>query len=336
MGVDPADGEFACLVPVLESQPALTAGWDGWREDVARNALDDTKRSLLNQLKALDGKYVGGLASYRTNAVALLRASAAGENPLEGFVPSVPLGATLRAHSDEFREAERVGLAAAGRCGFVLVAGGLGERLGYGGIKVALPTESTTGTCYLRHYVEGILAIQKAAGDGRVLPLAIMLSGDTHDLTVALLETEKNFGMADGQITLMLQDKVPSIRDNEGGFVLDASGASVETKPHGHGDVHALMASHGLAETWLAAGLTHCFFFQDTNGFAIRSCVANLGVAVKLDLDANSSCVARKPGEAIGAVCKLTSPDRVMTLNVEYDFRSPFSLLPRSFRRCSG
>jgi hypothetical protein len=37
---------------------------------------------------------------------------------------------------------------------FVLVAGGLGERLGYGGIKVALPSEITTGKCYLALYIE--------------------------------------------------------------------------------------------------------------------------------------------------------------------------------------
>jgi UDP-sugar pyrophosphorylase len=36
----------------------------------------------------------------------------------------------------------------AGAC-FVLVAGGLGERLGYNGIKVELPSEITTETSYV-------------------------------------------------------------------------------------------------------------------------------------------------------------------------------------------
>ena len=40
-----------------------------------------------------------------------------------------------------------------GAC-FVLVAGGLGERLGYSGIKVALPTELTTGVCYMEFYLK--------------------------------------------------------------------------------------------------------------------------------------------------------------------------------------
>lgn len=40
----------------------------------------------------------------------------------------------------------------------MLVAGGLGERLGYSGIKVALPTELATGTPYLHYYIKVFLA----------------------------------------------------------------------------------------------------------------------------------------------------------------------------------
>lgn len=32
----------------------------------------------------------------------------------------------------------------------MLVAGGLGERLGYSGIKIALPTELASGKCFLQ------------------------------------------------------------------------------------------------------------------------------------------------------------------------------------------
>ena len=37
---------------------------------------------------------------------------------------------------------------------FVLVAGGLGERLGFSGIKLALPTEMTTETVYIEFYLK--------------------------------------------------------------------------------------------------------------------------------------------------------------------------------------
>ena len=39
---------------------------------------------------------------------------------------------------------------AAAEAAFVLVAGGLGERLGYSGIKLALPVDSARGACFLQ------------------------------------------------------------------------------------------------------------------------------------------------------------------------------------------
>jgi len=40
------------------------------------------------------------------------------------------------------------------------VAGGLGERLGYSGIKVELPSQLSTGDSYLKFYIKAILALQ--------------------------------------------------------------------------------------------------------------------------------------------------------------------------------
>ena len=42
------------------------------------------------------------------------------------------------------------GIAAAEHAGFVLVAGGLGERLGYSGIKVKLPVDSARSASFLQ------------------------------------------------------------------------------------------------------------------------------------------------------------------------------------------
>jgi UDP-N-acetylglucosamine pyrophosphorylase len=45
-------------------------------------------------------------------------------------------GEALVYGTDEFEAMEQAGLAVAGKTGFVLVAGGLGERLGFNDIKV--------------------------------------------------------------------------------------------------------------------------------------------------------------------------------------------------------
>ena len=47
--------------------------------------------------------------------------------------------------------------------GFVVPAGGLGERLGFTGVKFALPVDSCSGATVLQVYVEYMLAIQRHA-----------------------------------------------------------------------------------------------------------------------------------------------------------------------------
>lgn len=62
-----------------------------------------------------------------------------GRNPFDGYTPSVPSGVKLDYGSPECLSMEAVGLKAAGSSAFVLVAGGLGERLGYSGTCGLLP-----------------------------------------------------------------------------------------------------------------------------------------------------------------------------------------------------
>ena len=95
-------------------------------------------------------------------------------------------------------------------------------------LQVALPTETTTGKCYLALYVEYLLAMQERSreltGDDSVqLPLAIMTSDDTHAATLELLESNGYFGLEPSQCTLMKQNKVPAVADNTGMFALGAA-----------------------------------------------------------------------------------------------------------------
>ncbi|KAI9078297.1 hypothetical protein K1719_039673 [Acacia pycnantha] len=77
--------------------------------------------------------------------------------------------------------------------------------------KVALPVETITGTCFLQHYIESILALQEAScklsqGESQVLiPFVIMTSDDTHERTLKLLESNSYFGMQPTQVTLLKQ-----------------------------------------------------------------------------------------------------------------------------------
>lgn len=239
-------------------------------------------------------------------------------NPLAGCVPSVPTGEKLIAGSPQFSEMEKMGTAQLAYCGFVLVAGGLGERLGYNGrfriaellmllargegrmtgwragIKVALPLYIVEREmCFLELYLSHISTMQSMHGNGRKLPVAIMTSDDTHALTLDLLKKRAFFGMPESQITIMKQNKVPAMLDATARFA--GKDGRIDTKPHGHGDVHTLLHQHAI-DAWAAAGVKWVVFFQDTNGPIFRAIPAVLGVSSKLDLAVNSVCVPRTPG----------------------------------------
>jgi len=296
----------------------------------------DAKR-LLSQLRQLDEQYPGGLRAYLCNARRLLRASVSGENPFTGLTPKPPNGVRLDPSSDPtaFMRMEEAGIMEAKKTAYVLVAGGLGERLGYPGIKVSLPVELATGRCYLQVYIEYIMAV-----GGSDAELAIMTSDDTHKKTQKLLEENGYFGMDQKRVTLIKQEKVPSLADLDASFVVDhdsASGLSIKTKPHGHGDVHSLIRKSGLSKRWSDKGLRWVMFFQDTNALVFRGIPAALGVAKENKFSMNSITVARRPGEPKGAICRLEpekgkgSKDAVsagtishpVTMNVEYNQLDP-------------
>ena len=72
----------------------------------------------------------------------------------------VPPVVDVEFNSELFHELEKEGLEELTHCGFVLVAGGLGERLGYNDIKIGLPIETFTSLPYIGYYIKKILSIQ--------------------------------------------------------------------------------------------------------------------------------------------------------------------------------
>ncbi|XP_043708607.1 UDP-sugar pyrophosphorylase-like [Telopea speciosissima] len=292
---------------------------------------DEDKKGFFDQVARLNASYPRGLAAYIQNARRLLADSKAGKNPFDGFTPSVPSGEVLTFGDDNFVKFEDAGVREARKAAFVLVAGGLGERLGYNGIKVALPSESTTGTCFLQHYIESILALQVASCNSTEsqsqaeIPLVLMTSDDTHSRTLELLESNAYFGMKPTQVKLLKQEKVACLDDNDARLAVDPKNKyRIQTKPHGHGDVHALLYSSGLLNVWHDAGLKWVLFFQDTNGLLFKAIPAALGVSSTKQYHVNSLAVPRKAKEAIGGITRLTHADgRTMVINVEYNQLDP-------------
>lgn len=309
--------EQALITELLNAgQKHLFADWD------APGINDEAKAAFLKSLARINSSYPGGLTGYISNARKLLAEAKTGANPFEGFIPHQPDKVDLTEFDAAYDHYEALGKAHFSKTAVVLVAGGLGERLGYSGIKLDIPVEVTETTSYLAHYAACLKAMEARMAKPQPVPFIIMVSDDTDAKTRASLEANNWFGLKKEQVHILKQELVPAIADNDGRLAL-AEKYKLILKPHGHGDIHMLLYSTGLAAKLAKQGIEHLLFIQDTNGQVFNAMPAAIGVSVEKDFDFNSIAVNRIPGEAVGGLAKLVKGKTELTLNVEYNQLDP-------------
>ncbi len=297
-------------------QQHLFADWD------VPGTEDEAKAAFLASLSKIDGSYPGGLVGYVSNARKLLSEAKAGGNPFEGFVPHHPNMVDLTTFDTTYDHYEALGQRQFGKVGVVLVAGGLGERLGYNGIKLDIPVEVVETTPYLAHYAACLKAMEARMEAPCPVPFIIMVSQDTAAKTLTTLEDNDYFGLKKEQIHILKQELVPAISNNDGTLALKKKYELI-LKPHGHGDIHMLFHTSGLAAKLAREGIEYLLFIQDTNGQVFNAMPAALGVSVEKGYDFNSIAVNRIPSEAVGGLVKLVRDGKELTLNVEYNQLDP-------------
>jgi len=229
-----------------------------------------------------------------------------------------------------------------------------------GRTKLEIPLDLVTMKSYLQRYIESILALQKKSNALPVnaerqdrIPFVLMSSEDNHDGMVEFISENGFFGMEGlsvidafreevvfengklriknretgedkgelQQIVIFKQRSVPALKGYEGKFFLDPQNPfKLKTAPHGHVDIHMLMAQSKLGEAYNKAGKTHTTFFQDTNGQVFNSMLATLGNTVDKGYKMNFSVVKSGPDEKTGKVVRLNKTDGTsITKVVEYN-----------------
>ena len=314
----------------MELQDVINLLEDVGQEEIVsklKKVTKDEQIKFVNQVNELDKACRGGIKDYIQRAKVLLANSAKKMNSFHDYKIEVPYDIPhIKVGDDEFYELEKLGFDQLKNSVFVLTAGGLGERLGYNGIKIGLQTELLTLRPYIELYIESIKAyedrvkkVEKVSSDWYI-PFCIMTSGDTHDKTKAFLEKNSNFGMKEDQIILIKQNKLPAILDNDCHLALQNDKFLLLTKPHGHGDIHYLLYQSGLAQKWINEGKKYMIQFMDTNALAFNCVLSTIGVSVKYKYDINSTFVTRRAQEKIGALCKLTDKNgKISYANIEYN-----------------
>ena len=121
---------------------------------------EEEKKNFIEQFNYLEKATPGGIKDYIKRAKILLEESKNNINPFKDYTPEVPLGFDIKVGSDQFYELDKLGFEQIENTVFVLVAGGLGERLGYPDIKIGIETDLITKRKFIEIYIEYIKAFE--------------------------------------------------------------------------------------------------------------------------------------------------------------------------------
>ncbi len=212
------------------------------------------RETFARELSAIDLDLVAKLGAK------LAGGAAAAQSP--SFEPPV----VVRAGDGGEGQARALGeeLLAAGKVGFVLVAGGQGSRLGFNGPKGAFEVGPVTSKTLFEWHAARILAA--GARHGFQPTWYIMTSRANDAETRAFFAGNGRFGFPEDDLFFFSQDMLPAL-DGEGRIVLAGPG-EVFLAPDGHGGTLAALHQSGALEHMQARGIEELSYFQVDNPLA--------------------------------------------------------------------
>ena len=239
------------LLALLEpaGQQHLLAFWD---------ALDEPgQRRLAEQVSQLDLDLVARLYQGHEEGPDWHQLAARAEPPR-----SVRLDGSGSAFSPA--KARRRGIEAieAGKLAVVLVAGGLGSRLGFEHPKGMFPLGPVSNRTIFQILIELLQAVR--ARHQVDIPLYVMTSPATHNETVAFLDEHQRLGLPAKDLRIFCQGVMPVV-DDQAGKILLAEKDSLALGPDGHGGMLAALAKSGCLADAQARGIEQIFYGQIDN-----------------------------------------------------------------------
>ncbi|MCI2048623.1 MAG: UTP--glucose-1-phosphate uridylyltransferase [Lachnospiraceae bacterium] len=214
-----------------------------------------------------------------------------------------PLGAMevpeIEAHREEF---EKAGLEEIrkGRVGAVLLAGGMGTRLGSDDPKCMYDIGITKHVYIMQRLIENLQEVVKKAGVS--IPLFIMTSDKNDAKTRQFMKDMNCFGYDPSMITYFIQDMAPA-SDYEGRVYMESRGR-IATSPNGNGGWFVSMAKTGVLKKVQEMGI------EWLDAFAVDNVLQRIcdPCFIGATITRNCACgamVVRKaaPDEKVGAMC---------------------------------
>jgi len=205
----------------------------------------------------------------------------------------------IAANADRYEE---IGIAAIkeGKVGAVLLAGGMGTRLGSDGPKGIYDIGETKPVYIFQRIIENTLEVVAKAGN--MIPFFIMTSDVNHDTTVAFFEEHQYFGYDKSYIYFFKQEMAPA-SDYEGKVFLEEKD-KVAASPNGNGGWFTSMLKAGLDTALAKRGVEWLNVFAVDNVLQRIADPVFTGAVIDRDVQVGAKVVAKaSPDEKVGVMC---------------------------------
>lgn len=199
-------------------------------------------------------------------------------------------------------EYTQIGLDAirAGKVGAVLLAGGMGTRLGSDAPKGVYNIGLTRDVFIFQRLIENLLDVVHQAGAW--IPLYVMTSDKNHETTTAFFKEKKYFGYNADYVTFFMQDMAPAC-DYEGKVYMEARN-KISTSPNGNGGWFLSMMKWGIVDQIHKAGVEWLNVFAVDNVLQRIADPCFVGATIATDSAVGAKVVKKTaPDEKVGAMC---------------------------------
>ena len=246
---------------------------------------DDEKNELLSQIE-------------RTDFTVIEQAAEGGKR---GKI--APIKAMTLSEIELGRERfERIGMEAvrAGKVGAVLLAGGMGTRLGSDAPKGMYDIGINRHVYIFQRVIENLMKVVERAGN--YIQLFVMTSEKNHDATVNCFMEHDYFGYDSEYIAFFMQDMAPAA-DYDGKVYMEAKNC-IATSPNGNGGWFLSMKKSGLMELIEKRGIEWLNVFAVDNVLQNIADTAFVGAVLEGGYSVGSKVIRKvSPEEKVGVMC---------------------------------
>lgn len=187
-----------------------------------------------------------------------------------------------------------------GKVAAVLLAGGMGTRLGVDGPKGAYNIGITKPLYIFEQQMNNLKEVN--AKCDAIVPLYIMTSDKNHEQTVSFWQEHKYFGYPESEVKFFKQEMAPAV-DFEGKVLLERMDTPA-LSPNGNGGWYVSLKKAGLDKDIFSRGI------EWLNIYAVDNVLQRIAdpVFVGATIDAKVNCGAKAvfkndPYEKVGALC---------------------------------